>query len=110
VDAANESHERRLVSARLRSITAALKIVGQRDKSRHASGRDGTAGDRPPCARGFTPGGTARTTCMYIHTRTPTSGLEFVPSSRNQSEVGTCLYNGNGLEMREAEEEEEEEE
>lgn len=63
------------LGARLRSITAALKIVGQRDKSRHASGRngtgwDGTAGDHRGVRAVFTPGGTARTT----RTRTPRVG------------------------------------
>lgn len=48
-------------------LPAALKIVGQRDKSRHASGRDGW---RPPrCARGFTPGGTGpHTQHIRVHT------------------------------------------
>lgn len=76
--------------------------MGQKDKSRHASGRDGT-------------GRSATTTAFYAGWYSPhnmytytTSGLESVPSSQNQSEVGTCLYTG--LEMRKAKEEEEEEE
>jgi len=93
VDPANKFHER-LVDARLRSITAALKIVGQRDKSRHASGRDG---DHHAAFYGwYSPHN------IYTYTK---SGLESVLSSRNQSEVGTCLYTG--LEVRKAEEEEE---
>jgi len=94
----NESHELRLARrarARLRSITVALKIVGQRDKSRHASGPadGGEGGDHRVRARVVSlQGGTA---CIHRHARTHSvrrvdskSSLS-VKSSRNQSRVGT---------------------